>query len=160
MRTLKDVDLSQATAMMEKIEAMQKTLDAKKRQLTELLVNLNLEYYGTSPSKFYKAIQKEYCTEDGIIVKINSGRIAISSKITDNLLVTFEDKFDETTSFTSSHCECTYNSGRRIHNVVQIRELVKKHSRQFERFEEILNEEQVYNPFATFGNYISFADFH
>jgi len=160
MNTLKDVDLSQATAMMEKIETMQKSLDAEKKRLTELLVNLNLEYYGTSPSEFYKSIHKEYCTEDGFCVKIDSGNISISKKITDNLTVTYRDRFYEKTSFSVFRCEFVYDSGRHINWSHQKREFVEKHAGQFNRFEEILQEEQVFDPFVDFGNYISFVDFH
>lgn len=160
MKVLREVDLSQATALMEKIGIMQHTLNEEKKRLTELLVNLNLEYYGSSPSEFYKSIHKEYCTEDGYSVKINSGDITISKKITDNLTVISMERFNEYTSFCLEHCAFVYDSGRHIEEPRQKRKLAEKHTGQFSRFEEILKGELVYNPFASFGKYISFTDFY
>lgn len=160
MKVLREVDLSQATALMKKIETMQQALDEEKKSLTELLVNLNLEYYGSSPSEFYKSIHKEYCTADGFYVKIDSGNIHISKKITDNLTVTYMERFDESTCFSVGRCVFVYDSGRCIQWSHQKQQLAKKYVMQFERFEEILKNEQVYNPFVDFGKYISFTDFY
>lgn len=160
MKVLREVDLSQATAMMEKIGIMQQALNEEKKRLTGLLVNLNLEYYGSSPSEFYKSIHKEYCTEDEFSVKIDSGNITISKKITDNLTVTWIERFYEYTSFGLYHCSFTYDSGRHIEEYRQKSKFAEKHAEQFKRFEEILNNEQVYNPFTSFAKYISFTDFY
>ena len=159
MRKLKEIDLSQAAALMQKINAMQQAVDEEKKRLTEMLVSLNLEYYGSSPSKYYKSIQREYRTEDDFFVKIDSGTITITKKITDNLTVIYKDRFDETTNFNILRCTFVYDSGRHVHWSGQKQTLAEKHSEQCSRFEEILREEQVYNPFTDFGNYISFTDF-
>ena len=159
MKILREVDLSQATAMMEKLEIIQQALNEEKKQLTELLVNLNLEYYGSSPSKFYKSIYKEYCTEDGFSVKIYSGDITISKKITDKLTVISMERFDEYTRFCLEHCAFVYDSGRHIEDPLQKRKLAERHPEQFSRFEEILKDELVYSPFVSFEKYISFTDF-
>lgn len=160
MKVLQDVDLSQATAMKEEIETMQQTLDEKRRQLTELLVNHNLKYYGSSPNKFYMSIHKEYCTEDGFFVKIESGNITISKKISENLTVIYNDHFNEYTYFNISHCDFVYDSGRCIRWGGQKHALIEKYAMQVDRFDEILKNEQVYNPFVDFSNYISFTDFY
>lgn len=160
MKVLRKVDLSQATALMEKIETMQQALDEEKKRLTGLLVDLNLKYYGSSPSEFYQSIHKEYCTEDGFCVKIDSGNISVSKKMTDNLTVTYMDKFNESTCFRVASCAFVYDSGRCISWAHQKQEFAEKHAMQFNRFEEILKNEKVYNPFVDFGKYISFTDFY
>lgn len=126
-------------------------------------MNISLEYYGSSPSdyyKYYKSITKDYHTEDGFYVKIDSGNITISKKITNILTVTYRDRFYEATSFSVFHCSFVYDSGRCIQWSHQRQELAEKHANQFQRFEEILQSEQVWNPFIGFGNYISFIDFY
>lgn len=159
MKMLKEIDLSQATALMEKVDAMQRELDMEKNRLTKLLVGLSLEYYGTTPSKFYTSIEKEYCTEDGFSVKIDSGTIAIKKRITDKLNVTFKDRFYEASCFSAGRCEFVYDSGRHIQFSYQKQKIVEKYAEQFSRFEEILQNELIYDPFADFGSYISFTDF-
>lgn len=159
MKELRKIDLSEAEAKMNKVEAMKQVLDAEQKELTELLVKLNLEYYGTSPIEFYKAICKKYCTEDGFSVEIASGRITILKKIADNLTVIYKDSFREATRFDVFRCTFVYDSGRHIQWSHQKREFEEKYPEQFNRFEEILQEEQVYNPFIAFNEYISFTDF-
>lgn len=159
MKILREIDLSQATELMEKVDTMQRELDMEKGRLTKLLVDLNLEYYGTSPGKYYNSIEKEYCTEDGFSVKIDSGTITIRKKITDKLNVTFKDRFYESSHFSAGRCEFVYDSGRHIQFSYQKQMIVEKYAEQFSRFEEILQNELIYDPFADFGNYISFTDF-
>ena len=159
MKTLRDIDLTQASALREKIIFLNEELEAEKKKLTDLLVTLNLEYYGTSPSNYYNSIMKEYDTEDGFYVKIASGEIIISKKLKENLTVTFFARFDDFTEFSAYRCEFIYASGRRVNEHCKKLEIMNKYCNISKRFEEILMSEKVYNPFTDFGEYYSFVDF-
>ena len=125
-----------------------------------MLVSLNLDYYGSSPSNYYKDIKKEYVTEDDYSVKIENGEISIVKKLQDNLTMEWKAKFNENTVFYVPHAFFQYNSGRYIESSISKRKVVDKHIDKIKWMEEILEEEQTYNPFSEWSDFYSFTDFY
>ena len=160
MVCLKEINLTEAEKQKQKVIDIAEELQKEQNKLRDMLVALNLEYYGTTPSNYYKSIKKCYVTDDGYSVIIEKGVISICKRIQTNLTITWSETFNETTAFSIYRCSFEYDSGRHTNSSIVKGEIAAKHKNEIKRMQEILKEEQIYNPFLEFSGFYSFIDFY
>ena len=157
---LKEINLSEAEIQKQKVLSMRSQLKKEADKLKDMLVSLNLDYYGTSPREYYNNIKKEYVTDDGYSVNIEKGQITITKRLRRNLTIIWTGTFNETTFFSSYQCYLKYDSGRTSHSITSIIKLIEKHKNEINRIVEIIENERIYNPFSEFTEFYSFTDFN
>lgn len=156
---LKEINLTEAEIQKQKVLSMRSQLKKETEKLKDMLVALNLDYYGTSPRDYYNNIKKEYATDDGYSVNIEKGQITITKRLRRNLTLIWTDTFNETTSFSSYRCYLNYDSGRISNSITSIIKLIEKHKNEINRIVEIIENERIYNPFSEFSEFYSLIDF-
>lgn len=157
---LKEINLSEVEKQKQKVMRIREELKKEEDKLRSSLVALNLDYYGTSPSNYYKSIEKNYVTEDGYSVMIENGTITISKKIQKNLTMIWMESFNPDTTFCVSRSTFKYDSNRYIESTIVKNEIAEKHKDEIARFQQILQEEQIFDPFSEYTKFYSFLDFH
>lgn len=159
MICLKEIDLSKAEEKKQKVISIRTELEKEQNELRDLLVVLNLDYYGTSPSNYYKSIKKDYVTDDDYSVRIEQGLISISKRLQENLTLMWRETFSENTSFSIYRSIFRYDYGRHIDSPITKDKMAKKYKNEVMRIQEIIEEEKVYNPFSEYLEFYSFLDF-
>ena len=160
MVRLKEIDLTDVESKKQRVLSIRAELAKEQEELKDMLVALNLDYYGMVPSKYFKSIDKEYVTDDGYEVKINQGKISISKRLQENLMITWIESFDMDTKFSISRSFFRYDSGRNINSFISKDKIAEKYKNEIDRFRCILEEELVYNPFSEYRDFYSFIDFY
>lgn len=156
---LKDIDLSEVEKKKQVIESIEQKLKKEQDELRDMLVALNLDYYGMAPSQFYKSISKKYITDDEYSVCIKNGTISISKRLKEDLLMTWSDIFNADTMINISRSSFRYDSGRYVKSLIAQTNLAEKYTTVITRMAEILEEERICDPFTEYRKFYSFIDF-
>ena len=158
MVVLKEINLDPVRKQLEVVKSIQSKLDNEREVLKEILVTLNLDYYGTDPFNYYKTIKKDYITEDGYSVKIENKFIHISKRVKSNLIIKYIARFEANAEFSLYDLSFEYDSGRSIS--IKNQSMVKKNEMEIERMKEIYEGEKIFNPFKEFQGFYGILDFH
>lgn len=133
MVQLKEIDLTDVELKKQRVLSIRAELAKEQEELKDMLVALNLDYYGMAPSKYYKSIHKEYLTDDGYSVQIKQGEISISKRLQENLMIIWKETFDANTEFSLYRSLFIYDSGRHIDSFISKDRIAQKYKSEIGR---------------------------